>query len=171
MARKIGKSNASPAADPAAGEDLVALHPHVPLMLAGRAITIREYGFWEGLEVAGRATAFIADLVESCTSGTLRFAQVRRLFGKHKDVIVEIAAQSADVEPDWILSLDGQDAELFLTTWFTVNTRFFMREVVEEVREAQLLARTRRTGSGSLPDSPAPASAISTGSESSPSAS
>src|SRR5688572_30315359 len=131
MARKLEKK-ATPSAAPSAAEDLSALQPNVTLQVAGRTVTIREYGFWEGLEVAHQAAPFIADWVEPCASGSLRFAQVRRLFGKHKDLVVAIAARAADVEPEWVLGLESKptDAELFLSSWFAVNTGFFMREVV-----------------------------------------
>lgn len=173
MARKLEKKAAPSAAAKSAAEDLSALQPNVTISVADRKVTIREYGFWEGLEVAHKAAGFIADLVIPCASGSLTFAQVRRLFGSHKDVIVAISAQAADVDADWVLSLEKKpaDAELFLSTWFAVNTGFFMREVVAEIREAKQRAAMRPTGSDSSPASPRPDSATSTGSADSPSGS
>ena len=123
-----------------ASEELAVLHPDRELVLGGRTVTIREYGFFEGLEVADRASAFIADLVAASGDGTLRYAQVRRLFGRHRTVIPAIAAQAGDIETNWLQALSPEDQELYLATWFATNAAFFVREVLAEIREARLLA-------------------------------
>ena len=58
------KLPAAPASDATAtADDLAILHPDRTLTLGGRAITLREYGFFEGLDVADRAAAFIAEMM------------------------------------------------------------------------------------------------------------
>ena len=154
------KLPAAPAADAAsAADDLAILHPDRTLVLGGRTIVLREYGFFEGLEVADRAAAFIADLIAASDEGALRYAQVRRLFGRHRAVIPVIAAQAGDVEVAWLEALPPDELELYLATWFAVNAAFFVREVLAELREAQLLAAGASAGAISSPDSPPPATA------------
>ena len=156
------KLPAAPAADAAsAADDLAILHPDRTLVLGGRTIVLREYGFFEGLEVADRAAAFIADLIAASDEGALRYAQVRRLFGRHRAVIPVIAAQAGDVEVAWLEALPPDELELYLATWFAVNAAFFVREVLAELREAQLLAAGASAGAISSPDSPPPATATS----------
>ena len=153
------KLPAAPASETAAADDLAILHPDRTLVLGGRTIVLREYGFFEGLDVADRASAFIADLIAASDDGALRYAQVRRLFGRHRAVIPAIAAQAGDVDAAWLETLAPDELELYLATWFAVNAAFFVREVLAELREAQLLAAGASAGAISSPDSPPPATA------------
>ena len=158
------KLPAAPASETAAADDLAILHPDRTLVLGGRTVVLREYGFFEGLDVADRASAFIADLVAASSDGALRYAQVRRMFGRHRAVIPAIAAQAGDVEVAWLEALPPDELELYLATWFAVNAAFFVREVLAELREAQLreaqlLAAGASAGAISSPDSPPPATA------------
>ncbi len=158
------KLPAAPASETAAADDLAILHPDRTLVLGGRTIVLREYGFFEGLDVADRAAGFIADLIAASDDGALRYAHVRRLFGRHRAVIPVIAAQAGDVEVAWLEALPPDELELYLATWFAVNAAFFVREVLAELREAQLLAAGASAGAISSPDSPPPAAATSPGS-------
>lgn len=170
MARKL--NNKKPAAEtPSAAEDLASLQPNHELTVAGRQLVVREYSFFEGLEVAHHAAAFIADMHRMTAGGDLKYAQIRRLFGVHKDVIIKIAAQSADVEPEWVAGLQGNEAELFMSTWFAVNSSFFVHEVIVEMREARQRVLSTSTGSDYLPASPAQGSVTSPNLDDSPSAS
>jgi transposase len=102
--------------------------------------------------VAHRASAFIADMHELAQSGELRYAAARRLFGVHEDVVVAIAATGGRRRAG-VAARPGQaaDAEKFMSTWFTVNVPFFMREVVVEIRRRHRLRSmaSRSTGSSS----------------------
>ena len=174
MATKIPAASTSDAT--ATADDLAILHPDRTLTLGGRAITLREYGFFEGLDVADRAAAFIADLILASDDGALRYAHVRRLFGRHRAVIPAIAAQAGDVEVAWLEALPPDDLELYLATWFAVNAAFFVREVLAELRETQLreaqrLAAGASAGAISSPDSPPPDTARPTSSDDAPSGS
>jgi hypothetical protein len=169
MARKIDKQQAA-AGEPSAAESLAVLDPNVSITLAGRAITVREYGFFEGLRVAAKAEAFIGDLHNMVRGdGEMRFDRIRHLFGVHEDAVVAIAAQAADVEPEWVRGLGKADIEIFLSTWFGVNAGFFVNEVVLQMREERQRAVMASRGPTSSPASPPPASEISPASESSPS--
>ena len=157
-------------------DELALLHPDRTITVGGRSIMLREYGFFEGLDVADRASAFIADLVAASGEGTLRYAQVRRLFGRHRAVIPVIAAQAGDVEVGWLDTLAADELELYLATWFATNAAFFVREVLAEVREAQLLAAQpladhASAGAHSSSDSPPQDSAMSLSLADAPSAS
>jgi hypothetical protein len=176
MATKIPAAPPSVDEAASAADDLAVLHPDRTLVIAGRTVTIREYGFFEGLEIADRASAFIADLVAASDAGTLRYAQVRRLFGRHRAVIPAIAAQAGDVEVAWLEVLAPDDLDLYLATWFAVNAAFFVREVLAEVREAQLLeahplAASASAGAISSSDSPLPGTGTSSNSADAPSVS
>jgi hypothetical protein len=172
MARKVERKPEQPAAESnSAADAIAALKPEASITIAGRAITVREYGFFEGLEVAHRASAFFADMQAAALGGPIRYATVRRLFGVHQGVVVPIAAQAADVEPEWVRGLGDRDADTFMSTWFAVNVGFFMREVVGSLQEEQLLRSMASRSTGSSSGSPELASATSTASADLPSAS
>ncbi|TAA45642.1 DUF6631 family protein [Pseudoxanthomonas winnipegensis] len=169
MARKVERPAPSPAVG--AGDSLVELHPNITITVAGRAVTVREYGFFEGLEVAARCPGFIASLGGMCAAGTLAYARVRRLFGLHRTEVINAAAVSTGQDPEWIERLDGADAELLMSTWFGVTGSFFVHEAVQELVELQprpLASTTPISGTASSPSSPPPASATSTSSASAP---
>lgn len=156
MARKLESSKPAAESNSAAAQ-LAELQPDVSVTIADRALVVREYEFFEGLEVAHRATAFIADVCAMARAdGTLRYDRIRRLFGVHREVVVAIAAQAAGVDPEWVAKLGRADAEQFMSAWFAANSGFFVHEVVVELREdRQRAAVLRLTGSsssaGSLP--------------------
>jgi len=168
VTQQVNAAGPAPAAE---ADALAVLNPDGRLTLSGRAVAVREYSFFEGLEVAHRASALIADMHQLCRDGFLRFDRIRRLFGKHREVVLAIAAQAADVEPEWIEALPRDEADVFLSVWFAVNADFFVHEVVVEIREERQLAGAGSTGPTSSSGSPTAASATSTGSAVTPSAS
>ncbi len=170
MARKVTKqATAATAGDPSPAVDsLQALNPDITVVVAGREVTFREYGFFDGLQVAARLTAFIADMTVLCADGDLRYARMRRLMGVHQATIIPAAALAAGVEPAWVRALKPEDAELFMSSWFTVHIPFFVHEAAIELREARGL-QSLSTGSTPSPSSPGLASATSSSSDSSPS--
>nr|WP_308006596.1 DUF6631 family protein [Xanthomonas albilineans] len=166
MARKVEQSVPPLAAD--ADDSLVALHPNMTITVAGRAVTMREYGFFEGLEVAARCPGFIASIAGMVNANNLSYARVRRLFGLHRGEVVHAAATAANVEVEWVDALQGADAELFISTWFGVTGGFFVHEAVQEVVELRGLQPANPTptsGTASSPNSPLPDSATLTNSD------
>lgn len=169
MARKVSQAKPSAAKKKTSAAELVsALQPDASPTIAGRKLTIREYGYFEGARVAHQARDFIADMTAACKGRALSYAAVRRLIGVHEDVAVAIAAQSADVEPEWVRALSRADADAFFSTWFAVNAGFFVQEVVVEIREAAVLASMGSSRTASSSASQVPASGTSTASAASP---
>jgi hypothetical protein len=171
MARKLPPAGKEPVGSSAvaaseAAAELAVMQPDIELPIDGRQVRIREYGFFEGLEVAHRLTGFIDDMAKTIGKD-LRYDRVRRLFGVHRDQVIPAAALSADVEPEWVAGLKGNSAELFMSTWFGVNAGFFVREAVVSMREARLA--TASSGPTSSSASPAPDSATQTASDGAPS--
>lgn len=170
MARKVDQAKPSAAKKKTSAAEVVsALQPDATVTIAGKKITVREYGYFEGARVAHKARAFIADMTAACGGRALSYAAVRRLIGVHEDVAVAIAAQAADVETDWVRGLSRTELDLFFSTWFAVNASFFVQEVVVEIREAALLASMGSKPTASSSASPMPDSGTSTASAASPS--
>lgn len=165
MAKKADKPAPKPAAgSDSAAEQLAVIQPDVEITVAGRAITVREYGFFDGLAAVSRAGGFVEDLVEVCRDGDFRYERIRPLFGRHADEVVVIVAQAAGVEPEWVEELNRTDAETLMSVWFSVNASFFVREAVVTLQQEVLRAALSSAGSTSSPGSPKPGSATSTAS-------
>ena len=72
MARRVDPKPAAAAEDSSAAAALSEIKPDVTLVIGGRTVTIREYGFFEGLEVAHRAQPLIAAMFTMCQDGNLQ---------------------------------------------------------------------------------------------------
>lgn len=172
MARKL-EPRASAANDdstPDGVESLAELQPNITTTIAGHEVTIREYGFFEGLEVAHHAAPLIADMRDLLEKNDFRYGSVRRLFGVHRAIVIPMVAKSADVDPEWVASLGADDAEILMSAWFGVNAGFFGREAVVDARDKLAVAAASQiasSGTAFSPASPPTGSAPSSSSESS----
>lgn len=108
-------------------DDLEVLHPERLLTIAGREITVREYGFVEGLRLLKLAEPIIAGLQGDLARGTPSFESVFGVLAEQADSVVQMMAIAADVEVEWIESLGQDEGQLLLMTWWGVNGPFYMR--------------------------------------------
>lgn len=135
MAKKVtSEQQAAPKAGAAsAADELSILHPDGSFELAGRQITVREYGHIEGLRLQAWAKPFFDDLYERMALGSAppNAYQVKDLFAAHADLVMRMEALAADVEPEWVEGLKDSDGELLMAVWWRVNQSFFFRRVFE----------------------------------------
>lgn len=167
MARRVEPRPDPPtpaAGDPPAADALSELVPDLPITIAGRAIVIREYGAFEGFEVAAQAAGLMASIVDSAREGEFNWTRMRRLIGQHSDEVLAIAARAADVEPAWVKGLNRDQLDEFLSAWFGVNAGFFAHEVVATLKDELMRKALAKAGTTSSPASPPSASATSTAS-------
>lgn len=163
MAKKVERKPASSAAAPkaAVAEDpLAILHPERELVIAARAVTIREYGFVEGLKLRTTAEPFLTALyaIAAQDGHAPTFTQLERLVAEQADCVLELVAQAANVEPEWISSLSDEDGYRLMQEWWLVNSGFFIRRVVQRLATEHAVAR-RRAGDASTTRSSEPATA------------
>ena len=111
----------------AGADDLEVLHPERLLTIAGREVTVREYGFVEGLRLLRLAEPIIAGLQGDIARGTPTFDSVMGVIAEHADVAVQLMAIACDVDAEWIESLSQDEGQLLLMTWWGVNGPFYMR--------------------------------------------
>lgn len=163
MAEKIARPGASAPpvapthADEAQADDLAILHPDREIVLAGRAVTVREYGFVEGLKLHAIAQPFFDALYASCarTGDTPSFVDVEQVLVEHSECVLELIAKACDVEVEWIHSLSDEDGYLLMQQWWLANAGFFIRRVVQRLATEGAKAR-RRAGRVSMPPSSVP---------------
>jgi hypothetical protein len=171
MARKVERN--PPASRPQEGrDDVLVMHPDITLTIAGRAITVREYGFVAGLKVRQYMKPFTDGLVESYQRGEALFDDVLLLVAEHWDIVERAVAESASLDVEWMQSLGNADGELLTQAWWKVCGPFFIRPIVRRVVERlQVAQRGRAAGPTSTSTSSAPALATPNASADTPSGS
>lgn len=140
-----------PSQDPAAAE-LEILHPEREFTLAGRTITMREYGFVEGLKLRPLFRAFADDLYAAFDE-RVTYDAVLDVMSRHADAVVELAAAAADLDPEWVRALSPADGETLLMFWWGVNSGFFTRSLVSRrlVEAEEQRQVSQRAGAKSTP--------------------
>ena len=141
MGKRVAKK-----ADPAeqGADDLAILHPDRSATLAGRAITVREYGFIEGLGLRPVAQPFLDDLHVSVAGGTLpELEGILVILGQHNQAIKQLIAIAADVEPQWVADLNQDDGYHLLMLWWAANGPFFVRSVFQRMATERHLVKLR----------------------------
>lgn len=154
--KKKGIIRAEPTQQTAAGaDDLTILHPHQEVTIAGAAVTVREYSFVEGLRLLPKVQPLLDDLRELLQSEQAApLTRIQNVLAAHADLTVQLIAQSADVEIDFVNGLDQIEGTKLMTVWWAVNSAFFLRKAVDAII-AQKLAASRRGGATSTPRSSA----------------
>lgn len=158
MARRVDKqakaARGKRAANPA--DELEVLHPERQISIAGRDITVREYGFVEGLTVRALAKPLTDALYAQARAGGSAplYTEIDDVLAQHPEMTVALLAKAADVEPEWIHRLNDEDGADLLLTWWLVNSGFFIRPLLRRLATEQLAAG-RSDGGASTPTSSA----------------
>jgi len=153
MAEKLPPAPPEPGA-----EDLAILHPERTLTIAGREITIREYGFIAGLRLRPLMQPILDDLRSLVVTGAnADLGAIMALLGTHWQATLALAAEAAEVEPEWVEGLDAEQGELLLTVWWSVCGPFFWRNVIGRVAADRIAAELARARAGRTSTSPSSA--------------
>lgn len=157
MAEKLTQDAAAAGAEPGA-EDLAILHPERTLSIAGREITVREYSFIAGLRLRPLMRPLLDDLHRLVLAGeSADLGAIMALLGTHWQATLQLAAEAAEVEREWIESLDAKQGELLLTVWWSVCGPFFWRNVIGRVAADRIAAELARARAGRTSTSPSSA--------------
>ncbi len=141
MAEKISPASTSgPAVRQArtasrAERDLEILHPERDIEVGGINVTVREYGFVEGLKLRETAAPFMEALYRLAHSSGAApsFGAVEEMLVEHSGSVLELIARAADVDRAFIDSLSDEDGYLLMQTWWLVNANFFIRRVINRL--------------------------------------
>lgn len=132
--KRRGVIEAPPPPAAAGADDLQVLHPDCSAKIAGRAVTVREYGFVEGMRLRPRMQPFLDDLHAVAAGGRLpHLEQITTLLGTHIDAVTEAVAVAADVDMDWLAGLTQDEGQHLLMLWWTANGPFYMRSVFSRI--------------------------------------
>lgn len=152
MARKVNPTQVQEATDAVApgAEDLNVLFPELTVSIAGESITVREYGFIDGLRVRALMAPFVAELDAMIMTAPL-VEEIIDLLGRYIDATQQAVAISVSRDPAWVAALKPADGEELLFTWWAVCGPFFLRQVVRRQRERYL---RKHGAAASAPDGP-----------------
>lgn len=155
-------------------DDLAILHPERQQTVAGRDLTMREYGYVESLQHGALVSAVVAALKPLVASGGLEdINALRAAFASCGDATLALQAIACDQPEAWVRGLSAKDGSALFMLWWTVNGPFFADRLVETVawqRGMQEARRRASDGATSTPPSLPPAT-TSTASADTPSAS
>ncbi|MCO1335467.1 hypothetical protein MO867_14100 [Microbulbifer sp. OS29] len=141
MAKKLEKKETAESQD-----DLEILHPERTLNIAGEKITVREYGFVEGLRLRSLSAPFLKALHQVMSSSQeLSLEAVLDIIADHHEITLQLMAVAIDREVEWLHSLNDTEGNLLMMTWWAVTGPFFLRSV-QQRRIAELVAdRAQKT--------------------------
>ncbi|WP_312679869.1 DUF6631 family protein [Stutzerimonas nitrititolerans] len=148
----------APSPDAAAGQDdLEVLHPNRSATIAGRSVTVREYGFIEGMRLRPLLQPFLDDLHTMMLGDALPgLDQITMTLGAHIDAVSEAVAIAADVELEWLAGLSQDDGMHLLMLWWGANGPFYVRSVRNRIATDRAVEKLR-AGQMSTPSSSPPA--------------
>lgn len=112
-------------------DNLATLFPVRELQLAGVMVTVHEYTLQEQLkhrQVLKALTDAFAGMVSA--TGSQEDIALDTLFDvladKHAELLCAVAV-SCSQPVEWVSALSGEDSELLMLTWWSVNAAFFTR--------------------------------------------
>lgn len=135
-------------------DDLQVLHPESKAVIAGRSITMREYGFIEGLKVRALAKPIIDSILAAVRENRIPDVdEIQYILTEHAESVGRLIAQAADIEPEWVLELEDQYAgDQLMAMWWGCNGPFFLRKAIDQRRQ-EILVKSMRVGQTSTPNS------------------
>ena len=149
MAHKINTS-ATPA-DTKGADDLEKLLPYRTVPIAGRKVTVREYGFLDGLLIKSAAKEVVDALAAVTGDQGIDSDDIEDVLDRHPEALIALMAKACDLEPDAVATLSDVEGALLKRAWWDLNAGFFVRRVARRV--AVRLAAAHRGGETSSPPS------------------
>lgn len=117
-------------------EALDILLPDKTLEIDGERITVREYSFLQGLDIADFAWPLIDELrllfIDLQPGEELPLSALAATFGRHREIFVRLLSLSTDKPEAWVTALGDENGQRLYLTWWTVNAHFFVRRLVQE---------------------------------------
>jgi hypothetical protein len=152
---KARTSKPSPVAPDDGAADLGILYPERRQTIAGVAVTMREYGFVEGVQLAPLVEVVVSELADVAFSGDrLTPHALRPAFAKQPNEVIALIAVACDQPEAWVRSLNDRDGQALMLLWWVTNADFFVRRVIEAVTVRHM--EQASAGSTSMPTSSAP---------------
>jgi hypothetical protein len=138
-------------------DDLDIIHPERQLKIAGRDITVREYSFVAGLRLRTLAKPFTDGLYTLLSGDRVPdFDAIGDLLGEHWQIVLDLVAESAELDRDFIDSLDDADGNLLLMAWWSACGPFFLRSAMRRIQIQQQEQITAAAMANKVAQTPSP---------------
>jgi len=113
-------------------KDLQVLYPDREVTIAGEALTVREFRYREGLEVAVLARPFLFSLRALFMAPDDEFTDEAflALVEENPDVWLALVAKACGRDIEWVANLPNAEAMKLQNIFWEVNGPFFMRRLV-----------------------------------------
>lgn len=115
--------------DRQAQEDLEALFPEREVEVGGRTITVREFGFIEGLKITPRVAPLL-EALRAMAASEATFDRILAVLAEHEDELVYLMARASGCTLKEIRALSDEDGQTLLWTFWGINSGFFTRRIV-----------------------------------------
>lgn len=156
--------------DASDAEATAILHPHRTVPIAGRTVTVREYGYVEGLALLPVCKPFLDALyaVAFRSGPPPAVDAIEEVMARHVLAVQWLIAQSittydpanpegfaaaVGANAKWIAGLDDVEGDLLTVVWWGVNKHFFTRRLH---RRAEAETRAARSAGASASASSTP---------------
>lgn len=116
------------------GADLAKLIPETTIVIGGSDITVREYNFAQGLRLTPLVMPIVDAIVAIAAAGDIPDPEaLRPTFAENAENVHRLIAESCGKDADWVANLPDADGHALQLAWWTVNSDFFGRRVVQGV--------------------------------------
>jgi hypothetical protein len=138
-------------------DEIDVLMPDREVVIGDETVTVREYRFREGMEVAARAHAFMQDLGSLFLqeSGApvehVELDALQDLFAQHAETVTWLIAKAIDKPPAWLDTISDEHGMSLMHTWWSVNQPFFTRRLVVAATTRRIKATAEADSGASLP--------------------
>jgi hypothetical protein len=158
MAKKISRATRKPAkpAQPQDQEDdLNVLYPERVVYFDDLAITVREYGHIEWLQMRPALRPMIDALAALLERGVApTYEDALDVIAERLDQILPAICVACDIDTDTFDDLGPDKGETLIMAWWGVNGRFFVTRAMNQVSVARQTARLAQSaGASSTPPS------------------
>lgn len=153
MGKKVAAPAKSVAASDPGADDLQIMHPDLTTTIAGQKITVREYGFVEGLRLRSLAQPLLDALHAKVAVGRFpELEEIIAILGDNAEAVAQLIAAAADVEVEWLHGLNQREGHQLMLLWWTANGPFYVKNVFDRIM-AEAAAAKVRAGQTSTPSS------------------
>lgn len=113
-------------------QDLADLVPERVVSIAGRAVTVRPFGFIEGIRLRPIVAPIVASLeAVAADPDAAGVDEMEALFSSNEAELVSLIAISSGLSEDDVRGLSDDDGQALLLAFWLVNKDFFLRRLMQ----------------------------------------
>ncbi|MGC6248284.1 DUF6631 family protein [Bisgaard Taxon 45] len=134
-----------------AKDELNILFPNANINIAGIEVEVREYTLLQQLQHHAQLMPFIQALRHAMADKkSFSLDKLMDCISAHYQDVLELVALSTNQSIEFIQNLKGEDAESLLMLWWTVNSDFFTRKVLQPTLEKMAMKQVETLTSANL---------------------